>query len=141
MKNAALTLASLGSFVLTLVVFMDEVKAANCTTDCVNSNQCFGTNQVCAPCNSTGGFGSCGVQYTYWNAPVIVVGGGAQTTSTAKANCYLFANCTVGAPAGFTGCGAAGCGGWSLSSCYSCALGVMTPATYDACTPTGCGEG
>ena len=141
MKNATLVLASVGSFVLTLVVFVAEVSATNCTTKCSPSNQCIGTNQACAACNTSGGFGSCGVQYNYWNAPVPVVAAGASTTTTAAAGCYSFGNCTVGAPVAFTGCGAAGCAGWWFSSCYPCTPGPLTVSWVNVCTDNGCNEG
>jgi hypothetical protein len=143
MKKASLLLALLGSFVLTLVVFLTEASANNCTTQCNASPMCSGTNQSCYTCTSSGGAGSCNVFYSYLNYQVQIVGPGAAVAVTgALANCYFYANCTVGTASSFTSCGGAGCGGWSLYSCYPCTQGVTFGSTYTPCAgSTPCMEG
>lgn len=139
MKNATLLLASLGCFALTLLAFVSEVNASTCQTKCDDmSNQCYGTRQVCAACSS-GGFGGCGVNYSYYNSPIPAVTGGESMTSTFQVYCYSFANCTAGAPAAWTGCAAA-CGGWSIYSCAPCATGTFTNVPTDECQDDGCNE-
>ena len=140
-KYAMLLLASLGSSVLTLVVFATEANASVCTSACISSSPCNGTNQVCDPCSYTNGAGSCGTYFRYFNAPVLVVQGGSSNTLMTPVNCSTFANCTAGAGSSFTDCGPTGCGGFSINTtCYPCATGAKTTSTVNECSDLGCNE-